>query len=52
MRNRICDQALAKNRNQNIDDLVPYLDLVATAVLLILFPDGQNRTGAFWLASY
>ena len=37
-------QALAKNRNQNIDDLVPYLDLVATAIAADIVPmTGENR---------
>ncbi|SHF95914.1 exonuclease RecJ [Flavobacterium segetis] len=37
-------QALAKNRNQNIDDLVPYLDLVATAIAADIVPmKGENR---------
>jgi single-stranded-DNA-specific exonuclease len=37
-------QALAKNRNQTIDDLVPYLDLVATAIAADIVPmTGENR---------
>jgi len=37
-------QALAKNRKQNIDDLVPYLDLVATAIAADIVPMmGENR---------
>lgn len=37
-------QALGKNRNQSIDDLVPYLDLVATAIAADIVPiTGENR---------
>ena len=37
-------QALAKNRNQTIEDLVPYLDLVATAIAADIVPiTGENR---------
>jgi len=37
-------QALASNRNQNINDLVPYLDLVATAIAADIVPmTGENR---------
>ena len=37
-------QALAKNRNQTIDELVPYLDLVATAIAADIVPmTGENR---------
>jgi single-stranded-DNA-specific exonuclease len=37
-------QALAKNRNQNSLDLVPYLDLVATAIAADIVPmTGENR---------
>ena len=37
-------QALAENRNQNIDDLVLYLDLVATAIAADIVPiTGENR---------
>lgn len=37
-------QALAKNRNQTIFDLVPYLDLVATAIAADIVPiTGENR---------
>jgi len=37
-------QALAKNRNQTIDDLRPYLDLVATAIGADIVPiTGENR---------
>lgn len=38
-------QALAGNRNQTIDDLIPYLDLVATAIAADIVPmTGENRT--------
>jgi single-stranded-DNA-specific exonuclease len=37
-------QALAQNRNQSIADLVPYLDLVATAIAADIVPiTGENR---------
>lgn len=37
-------QALAKNRNESIDDLIPYLDLVATAIAADIVPmTGENR---------
>jgi single-stranded-DNA-specific exonuclease len=37
-------QALGKNRNQNTDDLTPYLDLVATAIAADIVPiTGENR---------
>ncbi|WP_395054303.1 single-stranded-DNA-specific exonuclease RecJ [Flavobacterium sp.] len=37
-------QALAKNRNQTIEDLVLYLDLVATAIAADIVPmTGENR---------
>lgn len=37
-------QALAQNKNQTIDDLVPYLDLVATAIAADIVPmTGENR---------
>lgn len=37
-------QALAQNRNQTIEDLVPYLDLVATAIAADIVPmTGENR---------
>lgn len=37
-------QALAQNRNQTIDDLLPYLDLVATAIAADIVPmTGENR---------
>ncbi|MFD2908330.1 single-stranded-DNA-specific exonuclease RecJ [Flavobacterium ardleyense] len=40
-------QALAQNRNQTIDDLVLYLDLVATAIAADIVPiTGENRVMA------
>lgn len=37
-------QALAENRSQTIDDLIPYLDLVATAIAADIVPiTGENR---------
>lgn len=37
-------QALGENRNQTIEDLVPYLDLVATAIAADIVPmTGENR---------
>lgn len=37
-------QALAENRNQSILDLIPYLDLVATAIAADIIPiTGENR---------
>lgn len=37
-------QALTQNRNQTIEDLVPYLDLVATAIAADIVPmTGENR---------
>lgn len=37
-------QALSENRNETIDDLVPYLDLVATAIAADIVPiTGENR---------
>ncbi|MGH2666161.1 single-stranded-DNA-specific exonuclease RecJ [Flavobacterium sp.] len=37
-------QALGRNRNQTIDDLLPYLDLVATAIAADIVPmTGENR---------
>lgn len=42
-------QALAKNRNQTIYDLVPYLDLVATAIAADIVPiTGENRVLAYF----
>jgi single-stranded-DNA-specific exonuclease len=38
-------QALAQNRSQTIEDLLPYLDLVATAIAADIVPiTGENRT--------
>jgi single-stranded-DNA-specific exonuclease len=37
-------QALAKNRGETIEDLIPYLDLVATAIAADIVPmTGENR---------
>ena len=37
-------QALGSNRNQTIEDLIPYLDLVATAIAADIVPmTGENR---------
>jgi single-stranded-DNA-specific exonuclease len=37
-------QALGKNRGETIDDLIPYLDLVATAIAADIVPmTGENR---------
>jgi single-stranded-DNA-specific exonuclease len=37
-------QALGKNRNQTIEDFIPYLDLVATAIAADIVPmTGENR---------
>jgi single-stranded-DNA-specific exonuclease len=42
-------QALGQNRNQAIDDLVPYLDLVATAIAADIVPiTGENRVLAYF----
>lgn len=42
-------QALAKNRNQTVYDLVPYLDLVATAIAADIVPiTGENRVLAYF----
>ena len=42
-------QALASKKNQTIDDLVPYLDLVATAIGADIVPmTGENRTLAYF----
>lgn len=42
-------QALASNKNQTIDDLTQYLDLVATAIAADIVPiTGENRILAFW----
>ncbi len=42
-------QALGANRNQTIDDLVPYLDLAATAIAADIVPiTGENRVLAYY----
>ncbi|MDL2143813.1 single-stranded-DNA-specific exonuclease RecJ [Flavobacterium tructae] len=42
-------QALGTNRNETIPDLVPYLDLVATAIAADIVPiTGENRILAFY----
>ncbi|MEN2402135.1 single-stranded-DNA-specific exonuclease RecJ [Flavobacterium sp. MC2016-06] len=42
-------QALGKNRNETIEDLVPYLDLVATAIAADIVPiTGENRILAYF----
>ena len=42
-------QALASKRNQTIDNLTPYLDLVATAIGADIVPmTGENRTLAYF----
>lgn len=42
-------QALAQNRNQTIEDLVPYLDLVATAIAADIVPIvDENRILAYY----
>lgn len=42
-------QALASNKEQTIDDLLPYLDLVATAIGADIVPmTGENRVLAFF----
>jgi len=42
-------QALAEKRQQNIDNLIPYLDLVATAIGADIVPIiGENRALAFY----
>lgn len=42
-------QALSQNRNQTIEDLVPYLDLVATAIAADIVPiTGENRVLAYF----
>jgi single-stranded-DNA-specific exonuclease len=41
-------QALGVSRNQNIEDFVPYLDLVATAIAADIVPmNGENRVLAY-----
>lgn len=42
-------QALGSNRNQTIEDLVPYLDLAATAIAADIVPiTGENRVLAYF----
>lgn len=42
-------QALGQNRNETINDLVPYLDLVATAIAADIVPiTGENRVLAYF----
>ncbi|QGK76615.1 single-stranded-DNA-specific exonuclease RecJ [Flavobacterium sp. SLB02] len=42
-------QALGTNRNETIEDLVPYLDLVATAIAADIVPiTGENRVLAYF----
>ncbi|HEY4617304.1 MAG TPA: single-stranded-DNA-specific exonuclease RecJ, partial [Flavobacterium sp.] len=42
-------QALGSNRNQAIDDFIPYLDLVATAIAADIVPmTGENRVLAYF----
>jgi single-stranded-DNA-specific exonuclease len=42
-------QALGKNRNQTISDLIPYLDLVAAAIAADIVPmTGENRVLAYF----
>jgi len=42
-------QALGKNRNETIENLVPYLDLVATAIAADIVPiTGENRVLAYF----
>ncbi len=42
-------QAIAEKRNQNFDDLIPYLDLVATAIAADIVPlTGENRILAYF----
>jgi single-stranded-DNA-specific exonuclease len=42
-------QALGKNRNETIEDLLPYLDLVATAIAADIVPiTGENRILAYY----
>ncbi|MDW8851450.1 single-stranded-DNA-specific exonuclease RecJ [Flavobacterium sp. MMLR14_040] len=42
-------QALGKNRKETIEDLVPYLDLVATAIAADIVPiTGENRVLAYF----
>mgnify|MGYP000745170235 FL=1 len=42
-------QALGSNRDQTIDDFIPYLDLVATAIAADIVPmTGENRVLAYY----
>lgn len=42
-------QALGSNRNQSIEDFIPYLDLVATSIAADIVPiTGENRTLAYY----
>jgi single-stranded-DNA-specific exonuclease len=42
-------QALGRNRNQTIEDLIPYLDLVAAAIAADIVPmTGENRVLAYF----
>lgn len=42
-------QAIAEKKHQTIDDLIPYLDLVATAIAADIVPiDGENRILAYF----
>ena len=42
-------QAIASTKNETIDDLIPYLDLVATAIGADIVPiTGENRTLAYF----
>ena len=42
-------QALGQNRNQTIDDLIPYLDLVSAAIAADIVPmTGENRVLAYF----
>ena len=42
-------QALGQNRNENIEDFIPYLDLVATAIAADIVPiTGENRVLAYF----
>lgn len=42
-------QALGQNRNQTIEDLIPFLDLVATAIAADIVPiTGENRILAYF----
>ena len=42
-------QALGSNKGETIEDLVPYLDLVATAIGADIVPiTGENRVMAYW----